>query len=196
MKGLDSFCKRCSLETPKNSLHSCLHLLLPGWMDNAQSSGHARSTNVSLMWHLPWWGWILLKVNEILCIVQCNHCSVQQAAQHNRKLGFIFQSCSLIALLWVRKNSTELPRMDSSAMLLFQAFLDLPGLPLSRRGGRRYPVIDMNFITNGTEKPLRAGVFWTHREAWIWNLQSRPGCHKLTIFHEWIVLYWASHSNA
>lgn len=104
-------------EQPWDTKGFTLQLLLPRWMDNAGCNApllRAVGTLEALVWHLPGWGWILLKVNEILCIVQCNQCSVQQAAQYKGgesfiHIQFIFQSCSLIAVLHVRKISTELP---------------------------------------------------------------------------------------
>lgn len=126
-------------EQPWDTKGFTLQLLLPIWMDNASCNTlllRAVGMLETLVWHLPGRGWILLKVNEILCIVQCNHCSEQQAAQHKRR-GIIYpytiylQSCSLIAALCVKKISPELPRTDNSATLInewrlqFQVSLNL-----------------------------------------------------------------------
>lgn len=127
--GLGFILQGGSLETHQRICFTAFAPQMNGWCQlqcsAAQGSGHAGSTGVTP----PRWGWILLKVNEILCIVQCNLCSVQQAAQHKKSfihIRFLSQSCALIAVLCVRKISTEPPRMDNSAMLT-----------LSKRSGSR-----------------------------------------------------------
>lgn len=144
----------------------------------AQGSGQAGSTGVTP----PRWGWILLKVNEILCIVQCNHCSVQQAAQHKGgesfiHIQFLSQSWALIAVLCVRKISTEPPRMDNSALLTLSVHTEalIPGvsestrLPLCRWEGRDNPVTYVQLLEMKKRKP--SGL--SNMDSWgITNLKS------------------------
>lgn len=131
--GLGFILQGGSLETHQSIRFTAFAPQMNGWCQlqcsAAQGSGHAGSTGVTP----PRRGWILLKVNEILCIVQCNHCSVQQAAQHKGgesfiHIQFLSQSWALTAVLCVRKTSTEPPRMDNSAMLTLSKGSDTRGL--------------------------------------------------------------------